>query len=142
MSPAEADLLAANAAFYVAFSSGDLDAMESLWARGADVACIHPGWDALRGRPRVMASWQAILSNDGGPKITCSGATAHILGESAFVVCYETIEGTRLVATNTFVREDGSWRLVHHQAAPIARATVDDDDEDDDDLPEPGGVLN
>ena len=141
MSPAEADVLAANAAFYVAFASGDADAMEGLWAKAAPIACIHPGWDALRGRTRVMASWQAILSGDGGPAITCSGATAHVLGESAFVVCYETIEGTRLVATNTFVLETGSWRLVHHQAAPIARAT-DDDEDDDDDLPEPGGVLN
>ena len=142
MSPTEAELLAANAAFYVAFSSGDVDAMDALWAKGPDVACIHPGWDALRGRLRVMASWRAILSNEGGPKITCTGATAHVLGDCAFVLCYETIEGARLVATNTFVHEEGAWRLVHHQAAPIAR-TVADDDDDDDDLPETGGgVLN
>ena len=32
----------------------------------------------------------------------------------------ETMEGARLVATNVFVREDGAWRMVHHQSTPIA----------------------
>ena len=116
--------------------------MDALWAKGREVACIHPGWDALRGRVRVMASWHAILGGKGGPKITCSGATAHILGESAFVVCHEIIEGTRLIATNTFVREEGAWRIVHHQAAPIARSVDADEDDEDDDVPESSGVLN
>ena len=140
--PEEADALAANAAFYEAFAAADLETMESLWAKKSPVACIHPGWDALRGRAKVMASWRAILSGSEGPAIRCSGATAHVLGDSAFVVCYETIEGTRLVATNTFVREKGAWRIVHHHAAPIARTVDADEDEDDDDLPESGGVLN
>jgi hypothetical protein len=66
--------------------------------------------------------------------------TAHVLGDSAFVVCHEVIEGTRLVATNTFVREDRAWKMVHHQAAPIASGADDDDDEDE--APPPSGVLN
>jgi hypothetical protein len=117
----ETDVLAANDAFYAVFARRDLDAMEDLWSRRAPVACIHPGWDALRGRDAVIASFRAILSNPSAPKIRCSGATAHLHGEMAFVVCSESGVGAELIATNVFVREDGAWRLVHHQAGPVAR---------------------
>ncbi|GAC1548469.1 MAG: nuclear transport factor 2 family protein [Polyangiales bacterium] len=148
MSPDEVAVLAANRAFYEAFRQGDARAMDELWARKAPIACLHPGWDALRGRTKVMASWRAILSGGEGPAIRCSGATAHVLGDAAYVLCYETIDDTRLIATNTFVREREAWRLVHHQAAPVAREGEDDADEDeadgdpDSDLPTGGGVLN
>lgn len=119
MSPQELDVLEANSAFYAAFAARDLAAMEGLWAREAPVACVHPGWDALRGREEVMASWRAILAGD-PPRITCTAASAHVAGEVAFVVCHERIRGgPRLVATNVFVREGGGWRLCHHQAGPL-----------------------
>ena len=144
MSPDEVAVLAANGAFYEAFARGDVEAMDNLWARAAPIACVHPGWDALRGRLKVMASWRAILSANERTPIRCSGATAHVLGEAAYVLCYETIEGTRLIATNTFVREQKAWRLVHHQAAPVARGVGEEEDNEDDDEPEvpTGGVLN
>ncbi len=138
----ELAVLAVNKAFYSAFAAADFDAMEALWARLPGVVCIHPGWDALRGRERVMASWRAILAGDGA-KVEASGATAHVVGDAAFVICHETIEGTRLVATNSFVRDGAGWKMVHHQAAPIARAALDDEEDDgDDELPPPSGVLN
>ncbi len=34
----------------------------------------------------------------------------------AIVVCYETVGQFTLVATNVFVREEGAWRMVHHQS--------------------------
>jgi hypothetical protein len=55
------------------------------------------------------------------------------VGEAAFVVCAELIDDAELAATNLFVREDGAWRLVHHQASAVHRR------------PEPrppSGVLN
>src|SRR5437879_1822792 len=108
---AEAAVLAANEAFYAAFRRRDAEAMDRLWARNAPVACIHPGWDALRGRAPVVASFRAILGAD-PPKLSCRGATVHLLGETAFVICSEQVEvgGPRLIATNYFVREDGAWR--------------------------------
>lgn len=127
MSQGEAAVLAANAAFYEAFARQNLRAMEALWARRAPVVCIHPGWDALRGYDEVMASWRSILRGPGAPLISCAAATAHLLGETAFVVCTEVLPGARLVATNLFTREDGAWRLVHHQAGPTSSR------------PEPGG---
>jgi ketosteroid isomerase-like protein len=141
LSADESAVLEANAAFYEAFAKGDSAAMDALWAERAPIACIHPGWDVLRGRTKVMASWRAILSGRAGPPIQYSGPTAHVLGDTAFVVCHEVIEGTRLVATNTFVREGQAWKMVHHQAAPIAQGAEDDDD-DDEMPPPPSGVLN
>ena len=140
MASADEDaVLEANAAFYDAFARGDRAAMEALWSERASIACIHPGWDALRGRAKVMASWRAILSGRGGPPIVFSSPTAHVLGDAAFVVCHETIEGTRLVATNAFVREASAWKMVHHHAAPIASTN---DDEDEEEASPPSGVLN
>ena len=118
----EADVLAANQAFYDAFARRDADAMAALWAARAPVACIHPGWGALIGRDEVISSWRAILENPRSPKIRFSDATAHVHGESAFVVCAESVSGSDLIATNVFVREDGAWRMVHHHAGPVAGA--------------------
>ena len=120
MSPHEIDVLEANSAFYVAFLRRDVEAMDAVWARRAPVACIHPGYGVLRGRAAVIDSWRGILGSDASPKITCSDAAAHVLGEAAFVTCRELIGGGRLIATNIFVHEDGKWRMVHHQAAPVA----------------------
>jgi ketosteroid isomerase-like protein len=121
MPTADAEVLAANQAFYEAFARGDFAAVDALWARRAPVACIHPGWGALKGRPEVMASWRSILEGGSRPPVRCSHPVASVLGDSAFVVCGESIPGAELVATNIFVREDGAWKLVHHQAGPVHR---------------------
>jgi ketosteroid isomerase-like protein len=117
----EALVLAANQAFYEAFARGDQEALDALWAQRAPVACIHPGWSALHGREEVMASWRSLLSGGAGPAVRCTRPSASVLGDSAYVVCGENIQGAELVATNLFVREDGAWKLVHHQAGPVHR---------------------
>jgi ketosteroid isomerase-like protein len=94
--------------------------MEAIWARRAPVACVHPGWDALDGREEVLRSWRAILESPDAPNIRCTEASARVLGEVAYVLCHEDLPGGRLVATNVFAREDGAWRMVHHQATPMA----------------------
>lgn len=115
-------VLFANEAFYRAFADRDVEAMDALWARRAPVACIHPGWSALEGRATVMQSWRAIMGNPASPAIRPRAAKAYLLGEVAFVVCFEEIEGQFLLATNIFVREDGRWRIAHHQAGPTNAA--------------------
>ena len=114
--------LFANDAFYVAFAAADLEAMDRLWARTEAVSCIHPGWPALLGREAVMESWRGILGNPDAPAVAMHNARAVLVGRVANIICYEAIGGQTLVATNTFVMEDGEARLVHHQAGPCADA--------------------
>lgn len=114
--------LFANDAFYLAFAAGDAEAMDRLWARTHAVSCIHPGWPALFGREAVMGSWQRILGNPDAPTVRMHNARAVLVERVANVICYEAIGGQTLVATNTFVMEDGEARLVHHQAGPCADA--------------------
>jgi ketosteroid isomerase-like protein len=116
----ELEVLEANQAFYRAFARRDAAEMDLLWAHHHPVACVHPGWDVLDGRADVMESWEAILDSENSPEVEVSLAQAHVLGEVAFVTCHEVVEGGRLAATNVFVRELGRWRVVHHQASPIA----------------------
>lgn len=118
----ERDVLTANEALYRAFRERDLEAMRALWSQQHPVACIHPGWEALYGHDEVMASWQAILENPDAPEVSCVEANAAVLGETAYVTCVERLgPHVELVATNLFVRENGRWKLVHHQAGPFTR---------------------
>lgn len=111
-----AAVLFANDAFYVAFAGRDVAAMEGLWSQRHPVTCIHPGWLPLEGREAVMQSWEAILDNPNAPAIACLNASAHLLGDIAYVLCQERLEHGFLVATNVFVREPAGWKIVHHQA--------------------------
>jgi argininosuccinate lyase len=37
------------------------------------------------------------------------------------VLCEEELAGGTLAASNFFVREDGVWRIAHHQAGQVVR---------------------
>lgn len=112
-------VLAANLEFYRAFTTRDLKAMDRLWARKAEVICVHPGWTPLAGRSAVLHSWHDILANPEAPHVMCHDDRAFLYGDFAIVICEEELSGSHLAATNIFVREGGAWRMVHHQASPI-----------------------
>jgi len=128
----EERVLAANARFYSAFAAKDADAMAAVWARRSPVACVHPGWQPLHGRDAVLASWRSILSGPGAPAISCGDAVAHVLGDTALVLCIERIPGVELIATNILIREDGEWKMVHHHASDMAGAPPEPEDDEDD----------
>lgn len=134
--PEREAVLFANEAFYRAFADRDFRAMVDTWANDDPVACIHPGWPPLLGRASVMESWRRILSNPDSPKVACRHAQAFLVGDAAWVVCFEQLADQTLVATNVFRRDGSRWRLVHHQAgpcAPLPPGAEDDEDEDEDD---------
>ena len=120
------EVLFANEAFYLCFAGGDAEGMDGVWARGAAVTCIHPGWEALSGRDAVMASWRSIIEA-GSPNIQCSAPEVSLYGDAATVICFEDVDGGFLIATNVFVREEGTWRMVHHQAGPTRGAPPPED---------------
>jgi hypothetical protein len=116
----EQEVLFANETFYRAFGDRDRRAMDEIWARENPVACVHPGWGALVGRAAVLESWMALLANPRSPTPACRAARAFVYGNAGFVICYEELRGNFLLATNVFVRENGAWRIVHHQSGPTA----------------------
>ena len=116
MSDANA-LLAANN--YRAFASGDVAAMSRIWADDG-VSCVHPGWPALIGRGAILQSYRGILSGMNRVRIAHRDDTAIVLGDDGRVLCVEMVGGAALAATNCYRRVEGAWRMVHHQASPIA----------------------
>ena len=83
----DSKIIAANAAFYVAFSNGDFDGMKQMWADDDAISCIHPGWPAIIGRATVIGSWRDILQNPERPQIVCAEPQAIVDGDSARVLC-------------------------------------------------------
>ncbi len=115
----EADILAANAAYYRAFASADFAAMSRIWADD-NVSCIHPGWPALIGREAILESYREILRNPNQERIEPRNESVMLAGDEARVFCVEFVGGAALATTNMFRRVDGAWRITHHQASPIA----------------------
>lgn len=67
-----------------------------------------------------MASWQEILNSPATARLHCRNERAWQHGAIAGVVCEEVINETVLIATNLFIREDGTWRMFHHHSGLIA----------------------
>ena len=111
-------VLFANEAFYQAFANADLAAMDELWARDTPVTCIHPGWHALNDREQVMEVWRRMFATDKQPQLICRAPEAFVMGDVAFVICYEQLPDAVMVATNIFRRDRQQWRMVHHQSGP------------------------
>lgn len=120
-----AAVLFANDAFYLTFQSSDVAAMEAIWSSREAISCLHPGWPPLLGREPVLQSWRSILANPNQQAVQAHAASAELYGDCAIVICYETVGQFMLVATNVFVREDGQWKLVHHQSGETPPPEID-----------------
>jgi uncharacterized protein (TIGR02246 family) len=131
-------VIAANARFYAAFEAMDLDAMGHVWSERSEVSCIHPGWHLISGRDAVLASWEGIFRGTERIRFVLRDPRVFVTGDAAWLVLVEEIMAEQdnsavhayAHTTNFFVREDGTWRLVHHHAAPVPMG--------DDDEPPPG----
>ena len=66
--------------------------------------------------PTLMKSWSAILANPQQQPVSAHAAVVELHGDTAIVICYETVGQFTLAATNVFVREQAGWKLVHHQS--------------------------
>ncbi|MEK9673014.1 MAG: nuclear transport factor 2 family protein [Rhodospirillaceae bacterium] len=118
-------LLFANDAFYAAFVGNDFDAMDGVWSDRDDITCTHPGWSMIAGRDAVMESWRGILESGETRDIRHLNAEAYVLGDAGYVLCYESLGGGYLAATNVFVKDGSIWRMVHHQAGPSSARRLD-----------------
>ena len=122
-----AEVEEANAHFYRAFEALDLQDMETVWAKGEHVKCIHPGWGLLVGWEAVRASWDAIFKNTAEIRFSLGDVSVHVDGNLARVTCTENILSqvrdnisvTSVLATNLFERQGDTWLMIHHHASHV-----------------------
>ena len=133
MTQDEKDVAKANESFYSAFESLNVQQMESVWAKDADIQCGHPGWRILRGWKPVMESWQRIFENTPQIRFMLTEVAIEVRGELAWVTLYEnlnsSLEGQNVAAmiltTNIFRKGPDGWRMIHHHGSSVAQPPQD-----------------
>ena len=122
-------VLAANQAFYNAFSNLDIKSMRLLWWQGNTSICIHPGGKVLTGWEAIQASWESIFNNTDSLEIEIEIIKVEIDQALAYVVVREIVlqssRGRKVkapsIATNFFQKMAQKWYLIHHHGSPIMR---------------------
>ncbi len=122
-------ILAANQAFYRAFSNRDISGMNLLWWQGSTSLCIHPGGRVLTGWEEIQAHWESIFKNTDSLEIDIEIIKVEIDQALAYVVVREMVlqssRGRKVkapsIATNIFQKMAQKWYLVHHHGSPIMR---------------------
>lgn len=133
MTQDEKEVAKANESFYSAFESLNVQQMESVWAKDADIQCGHPGWRILRGWKPVMESWQRIFENTPQIRFMLTDVAIEVRGELAWVTLYEnlnsSLEGQNVAAmiltTNIFRKGPDGWRMIHHHGSSVAQPAQD-----------------
>jgi len=133
MTQDEKEVAKANESFYSAFESLNVQQMESVWAKDAEIQCGHPGWRILRGWKPVMESWQRIFENTPQIRFMLTDVSIEVRGELALVTLYEnlnsSLEGENVAAmiltTNIFRKGPDGWRMIHHHGSSVAQPPQD-----------------
>jgi len=119
----------AEAAFYSAIESSDLDAMMAVWSNDSDIVCIHPHGPRLIGPQEIREGWRQIMVHS--PRMHFSIAhlnTVHnedlairFVNESIHVDDEDDSDFT-ILATNVYRRMPDGWRIILHHASPTPEA--------------------
>ena len=113
----------AEAAFYAAFSSADLETMKRVWADSANAVCIHPMAAPLYGHAAIVASWSGILEKGGGriahqTLYRRQEGNLAIHGIEERLMLPQGVEA-RMHATHVYLHDPQSgWKLLIHHASP------------------------
>ena len=119
---------AANQAYYAALSARDIEAMEQVWSRSADDVLVappirpaaHVSWDKIKKQYETFWATLEELT------VSMDEPTVHMEGNVAWVYGTEQakrrtkdgqVSGGPNFGTNIFVKRDGRWLMVFHQAA-------------------------
>lgn len=117
--------LAALNAFYHAFNTRDLHAMEQNWWRSDAASMSNPLGGIARGWPAIREVYARIFGGKAQVRVAFHDYTLHEAGDMFYVVGRErgTLESgdTRLAlairTTRLFRRIDGVWKQVHHHGS-------------------------
>lgn len=114
----------AEATFYAAFSSADIETMRQVWADSAQAVCIHPMSAPLYGQAAIVESWANILEKGGGRishqtlyRRVESNLAIHGIEERLLLP--QGVEA-RMHATHVYVHDaENGWKLLMHHASPL-----------------------
>ncbi|HEU4344634.1 MAG TPA: nuclear transport factor 2 family protein [Candidatus Binatia bacterium] len=128
MADEKQEVAAANEAFYRAFESLEIQQMEKVWAKEAEIQCGHPGWGILRGWGAVMESWRRIFENTPTLRFSLTDLSIDIRGHLAWVTLYENISSSMegqtvsaiVLTTNIFEKGAEGWRMILHHGSSVA----------------------
>ena len=121
----------AEAAFYAAFESADVDAMMAVWAQDETVFCVHPGGGRLSGVAAVRNAWRSIFSDGPTLRFALAELQTFTLPTVAVHTLYERISVRgedsppyRVMATNIYLLTTEGWRILGHHASPLPRVQL------------------
>lgn len=120
----------AEAAFYAAFSSADIETMKQVWADSAQAVCIHPMSAPLYGHAAIVDSWSAILGKGGGriahqTLYRRQEGNLAIHGVEERLLLPQGVEA-RMHATHVYAHDpEAGWKLLVHHASPLPAAGAD-----------------
>ncbi|MCX8017754.1 MAG: nuclear transport factor 2 family protein, partial [Rhodocyclaceae bacterium] len=116
----------AEAAFYEALESGDLEAMMAVWSEDEEIVCVQPGGGRLTGYALVREGWRRIFESGRRLKVQLLGLSAV---HGPFTAVHSVIEqiaiagenhlAAPIAATNVYVRGALGWRMIVHHASPV-----------------------
>jgi ketosteroid isomerase-like protein len=115
----------AEAAFYEAFETANLEAMMEVWAEDEEIVCVHPGGPRLAGFEQVRASWAQILGSGQRLKVHISNQVVlsgmmlaiHSVHEN-ILLQGESRARAPVAATNVYLRTGQGWRMILHHGSP------------------------
>jgi ketosteroid isomerase-like protein len=125
-SNSNAEVLAANARFYVAINAmfkGDVGPIEAVWSHGGDVTYMGPTGNFETGWSAVLKDWEGQAAQKLGGKVEPIDVQVIVGHDLAVINDYEQGENTnaegkvqqvRLRATNIFRKEGGQWKMIGH----------------------------
>ena len=123
---------ATNEAYYQALSARDLSAMERIWARRPQDVNIAPpirpaahiGWEIIKKNYQTFwSTLDELTVSMAEPSIKIHGSVAWVYGieqSKRKTKKGEASEGQNF-GTSIFIKEDGRWLMVFHQAALIPK---------------------
>ena len=125
----------AEEAFYLAFQQSDIEMMMSVWSKGKDTSCIHPGGPRLEGLDMIRQSWEQIFSHEQGIQFEIKEKRVLLEKDIAIHHVIEAISvkgelQSEIIATNVYYKTQNGWHMILHHASPELQPRIDQTTED------------
>ncbi len=123
------DVMAANEAFFVARSAGDIGAMAKVWSYKTEIRHIGPRNKEINvGLDAAKKNWEGLFAAFPELKITSEQTYIRINGSTAWVSGLEKVQWKNKAGetqtdtnfgTSIFEKQGGRWLMVYHHGSTV-----------------------